>query len=248
GIKFVLERDINDAVNDVREKVASGLRRVPPALLPPVITKVDPDSDPVMTLVLSSKTAGLRTLTEIAEKQVQRAVETVNGVGQVTVSGGRAREIHIVVDIEKLNAYGLSLQQVRDAVAAENVDVPGGTMEQGKNEILLRTRGRVDASQDFNAIVVATRNGTPIRVSDIGYAEDSFERPTSAAWLGTDPAVMMDIVRAVGENTTDVVEGVKVQIDKLRRTLPKGVDITITKDDSKFIYASVASLEEHLLW
>lgn len=248
SVRFVLERDINDAANDVREKVAGALRRVPPGLLPPIITKVDPDSDPVMTLALSSKTVSLRTLTEIASTQVQRAVETVNGVGQVDVSGGRAREIHIVVDIEKLNAYGLSLEQVRSAVAAENVEVPGGTVEQGKGEVLLRTLGRVDAAQDFNDVVIARRDGTVIRVADVGYAEDSFERPRSAAWLNGDPAVMMDIVRAVGENTVDVVEGVKKKVAALQRSLPKGVTLTITRDDSKFIYDSVASLEEHLLW
>ncbi len=97
-----------------------------------------------------------------------RAIQTVNGVGQVSLSGGRAREIHIVVDIEKLNSYGLSIAQVRDAVVAENVEIPGGTVEQGKGQLLLRTLGRIDATEDFNNIVVATKNGTPIRVSDIG--------------------------------------------------------------------------------
>ena len=115
--------------------------RVPPELLPPVITKVDPDSDPVMTVVVSSDAMSLRTLTEIADKQVKRAIETVNGVGQVDLGGGRAREVHIVVDIEKLNSYGLSIQQVRDAVVSENVEIPGGTVEQGKSELLLRTLG-----------------------------------------------------------------------------------------------------------
>ena len=117
-VKFVLERDINDAANDVREKVASAMGRVPPELLTPVITKVDPDSDPVMTILVSSDAMSLRTLTEIADKQVKRAIQTVNGVGQVEIGGGRAREVHIVVDIEKLNSYGLSIQQVRDAVVA----------------------------------------------------------------------------------------------------------------------------------
>ena len=108
-VRFVLERDLNDAVNDVREKVAGAIKSVPPELLPPVITKVDPDADPVMSLMVSSDAMSLRTLTEIADKQVSRAIQTVNGVGQVTIGGGRAREIHIVVDIEKLNSYGLSI-------------------------------------------------------------------------------------------------------------------------------------------
>src|SRR5439155_1004013 len=179
-VKFVLERDINDAASDVREKVAGGLKRVPPQVLPPVIQKVDPDSDPVMTVVVSSGAMSLRTLTEIADKQIKRAIEAVNGVGEVTIGGGRAREVHIVVDLQKLNAYGLAITDVRDAVVAENVETPGGTVEQGKSEVLLRTMGRVDAADQFNHIVIATVNGTPVKVSDIGYAEDSFERPTQA--------------------------------------------------------------------
>jgi hydrophobic/amphiphilic exporter-1 (mainly G- bacteria), HAE1 family len=247
-VRFLLERDTNDAANDVREKVASAIRTAPPTLLPPVITKVDPDADPVMSLIVSSDAMSLRTLTELADKQIARAIQTVNGVGEVSVAGGRAREIHIVVDIEKLNSYGLSISQVRDAIVAENVEIPGGTIEQGKGQLLLRTLGRVDASQDFNTIVIATKDDTPIRVSDIGYAEDSFERPTSAVWLGETPAVMLDIRRAMGENTVAVVEGVKARLATIERSIPSAVKLTVVRDDSRFIYASIASLEEHLLF
>ena len=247
-VRFVLERDLNDAVNDVREKVSSAIKSVPAELLPPVITKVDPDADPVMSLMVSSDAMSLRTLTELADKQVSRSIQTVNGVGQVTIAGSRAREVHIVVDIEKLNSYGLSMTQVRDAVVAENVEIPGGAVEQGKGQLLLRTMGRIDASDDFNGIVVATKNGTPIRVSDLGYAEDSFERPTSSVWYGDKPAVLLDIRRAMGENTVAVIEGVRGRLQSIERTLPKSVKLTIVRDDSKFIYASVASLEEHLIF
>jgi HAE1 family hydrophobic/amphiphilic exporter-1 len=246
-VRFVLERDLNDAANDVREKVAGAIQNAPPELLPPVITKVDPDADPVLSLIVSSDSMSLRTLTEIADKQIGRMIQTVNGVGQVSVGGGRAREIHIVVDIEKLASYGLSMTQVREAVIAENVEIPGGTVEQGKGQLLLRTLGRVDAAQDFNAIVVATKDGTPIRISDIGYAEDSFERPTSAVWLGDTPAVMLDVRRAMGENTVAVIEGVRAKLDTIRQSVPS-VRITVIRDDSRFIYASIASLEEHLIY
>jgi len=247
-VRFVLERDINDASNDVREKVASAIRNAPPALLPPVITKVDPDADPVMSLIVSSNAMGLRTLTELSDKQIARVIQTVNGVGEVSLAGGRAREIHIVVDIEKLNSYGLSMTEVRDAVVAENVEIPGGTVEQGKGQLLLRTLGRVDATQDFNSLVVATKGGTPIRISDIGHAEDSFERPTSAVWMGETPAVMLDIRRAMGENTVAVIEGVRAALQNIQRSLPSSVKVTVVRDDSKFIYASIASLEEHLIF
>jgi len=190
----------------------------------------------------------LRTLTEIADKQISRSIQTVNGVGQVTIAGTRAREIHIVVDIQKLNSYGLSISQVRDAVVAENVEIPGGAVEQGKGQLLLRTLGRIDASPDFNNIVVATVSGTPIRVSDIGYAEDSYERPTSSVWYGDKPAVQLDIRRAMGENTVAVVEGVRSRLPSIQRALPKSVRLTMVRDDSKFIYASISSLEEHLIF
>src|SRR5436190_4581115 len=247
-VRFVLERDLNDAVNDVREKVAGAIKSVPPELLPPVITKVDPDADPVMSLMVSSDAMSLRTLTELADKQSSRSIQTVNGVGQVTIAGSRAREIHIVVDIEKLNSYGLSISQVKDAVVAENVEIPGGAVEQGKGQLLLRTLGRIDATEDFNNIVVATKNGTPIRVADLGYAEDSSERPTSSVWHGDKPAVLLDIRRAMGENTVAVIEGVRARLQTIERTLPKAVTLTVVRDDSKFIYASVASLEEHLIF
>src|SRR3984893_7607599 len=120
-LKFALERDINDASNDVREKVAGAIKVVPPQLLPPVIQKVDPDSDPVLSLALSSNSMSLRSLSEIADKEVKRALQSVDGVGQVDLSGTRAREVHIVVDIEKLNAYGLSIAQVGEAIDKENV-------------------------------------------------------------------------------------------------------------------------------
>ncbi len=247
-VRFVLERDINDAANDVREKVAGAVRNMPPALLPPVITKVDPDADPVMTLIVSAEGMSLRTLTELTDKQIARVIQTVNGVGEVSLSGGRAREIHIVVDIEKLNSYGLSMTQVREALVAENVEIPGGTVEQGKGQLLLRTLGRVDVSEDFNNIVISTANGTPIRVSDIGHAEDTFQRPTTAVWLGKTPAVMLDVRRAMGENTVAVIEGVRAKLDTIKRVLPSSVKLTVIRDDSRFIYASVASLEEHLVF
>ena len=188
----------------------------------------------------------LRTLTELADKQIARGIQTVNGVGEVSLTGGRAREIHIVVDIEKLNSYGLSLTQVREAVVSENVEIPGGTIEQGKGQLLLRTLGRVDASEDFNNIVIATKDGTPIRVADIGRAEDTLQRPTSAVWLGDTPAVMIDIRRAMGENTVAVIEGVRAALDRSSARCRQRVTVTVIRDDSRFIYASVASLEEHL--
>ena len=248
-VRFVLDRDLDDAASSVREKVSGAMRNLPPQVLPPVVQKADPDADPVITLVLSSDSMSLRTLTEIADKQVKRGLESVDGVGQVTLNGGRAREIHIVVDVEKLNSYGLTIDQVRDAVDKENVEIPGGTVEQGKAQLGLRTLGRIDATDQFNNIIVTTVNRTPIRIADIGYAEDATERPTSSNWMDIGhPAVQVDVRRASGENTIAVTEAVKAKLATIERTLPKAATLTLIRDDSRFIYASVASLEEHLIW
>ena len=135
-VKFVLERDINDAAQDVREKVAQAMRDLPPEVQPPIITKVDPDADPVVSFALSG-TLPPQALTEIADKQIRRAIETVDGVGEVTISGGQAREIHVVLDVEKLNAHGLTVDRVRDAIVSENVEVPGGYIPQGDAELFV---------------------------------------------------------------------------------------------------------------
>jgi HAE1 family hydrophobic/amphiphilic exporter-1 len=247
-LRFVLERGIDDAAQDVREKVARAQRNLPPQVEPPVVQKIDPDSEAIITLVASAEGMSLRALTEIADKQIKRALETVDGVGEVSLAGGRAREIHIVMDVEKLNAHGISVNQVREAVQSENVEIPGGTLQQGKAEVLLRTLGRIDATDQFNTIVVATVNGTPIRISDIGYAEDTIEEARTAAWMDGRQAVVLDVRRQSGQNTIKVIEAVKAKLATVRAGLPPSVQVVVTRDDSRFIYASIASLEEHLLW
>jgi hydrophobic/amphiphilic exporter-1 (mainly G- bacteria), HAE1 family len=245
-IKFVLERDINEAAQDVREKVSGAIGRLPPQVEPPVIAKVDPDAQPIFTIALSGP-AGLRALTEIADKRIRRALEAVNGVGEVTVSGGRAREVHVVVDVEKLAAQGLSAGQVRDAIAADNVEVPGGRIDQGDAEVMLRTPGRFETVDQFRQIVVATQGGTPVRVSDIAEVKDTEEESRTSAFLKGDRAVVIDVRRQSGQNTIRVIEDVKQALDELKPHLPKDVTLLYTRDDSRFIYDSIASLEEHLL-
>ncbi len=246
--RFVLEREIDDAAQDVREKVARAMRHLPPQVQPPIIEKVDPDSAPVFTVVASGSDMSLRTLTEVADKQIKRALETVDGVGEVSLAGGRAREIHVTLDIEKLGAYGISVDQVRDAIDSENVEVPGGKLEQGKSELTLRTLGRINATDQFDRIVVATVAGTPITVADVGRVADTEETARTGAWLDGRQAVVLDVRRQSGQNTITVIEAVKKKLQQIRPTLPKGVQLAVTRDDSQFIYASIASLEEHLIW
>jgi HAE1 family hydrophobic/amphiphilic exporter-1 len=124
---FILERDIEGAAQDVREKVAGALRNLPPNILPPVITKSDPDSDPILTMIVSGDN-GLRETTEIADKQIKRILETVDGVGAVNITGARLREIRVFADAEKLNAYNITISQLQKAIQSENIETPAGDM------------------------------------------------------------------------------------------------------------------------
>src|SRR6202521_6063790 len=245
--KFVLERDTEGAAQDVREKVSAAIRLLPPNTLPPTIAKDDPDSDPVLSLLIAGG-KNLRETTEIADKQIKRALETVNGVGEVDLTGGRLRQIRVFADAEKLNGYGITIDQLENAIQNQNVEVPGGTIRRGPSEMGVRTLGRVEAADQFNSIIVADVNGTPVRIKDIGRAEDSYAEPTTWNMLHGKEAVVLDIRRQTGTNTLQVIEAVKAKIQDLKKTLPAGTTVEYIRDNSRFIKASIASLEEHLLF
>ncbi len=247
--RFVLERDLEDAASAVREKVSGAMKNVPPQVLPPIIQKSDPDAAAVLSLALSSKTMSLRALTEIAQIRVKRILESVDGVGEVSINGGQPRELHVVVDIEKLNAHGLSIVDIRDAIQAENVDVPGGVLEQGEWEVGIRTLGRITAAGQFENVIIKTRDGVPLRIADVARVEDTVAKRNSAQFLGDgNPAIQLDIRRASGHNTIAVIAAVKDRLRSIRQGLPKEVSLVLTSDDSGFINGSVESLEEHLIW
>ena len=245
-IRFVLERDINEAAQDVREKVAAAMGNLPPQVHPPVVAKADPEAQPIFTLALGGP-YDLRVLSELADKRIRRALEAVNGVGEVTIAGGRAREVHVTLDVEKLSAYGLSAGRVREAIAADNVEIPGGRIDQGDAEVMLRTPGRLERVDDFGRIVIATNRGTPIRVSDVAEVHDSEEDARTAAFLDGNRAVVIDVRRQSGQNTIRVIGDMRQALDDLRPTLPPNVTLQPIRDESAFIYASIASLEEHLV-
>src|SRR6202521_801428 len=211
--KFNLERNINGAAQDVREKVAAAIHLLPPNIDPPVIVKVDPDQDPVLTMLVGG-TGSLREITEVADKQVRRALETVNGVGAVGLTGGRLRQVRVFADAEKLSAFGITIKQLETAIQKENVEVPGGTVRQGPLELGLRTLGRIESPAQFNDIIVANVNGAPIRVRDVGTVEDSYPENTSWSVLHGKEAVVLSVQRQFGTNTLDVIEGVKAKLDQ----------------------------------
>ena len=245
--KFVLERDTEGAAQDVREKVAAAIKLLPPNIYPPTITKDDPDSDPVLSLLIAGG-GNLRETTEIADKQIKRALETVTGVGEVDLTGGRVRQIRVFADAERLNAYGITINQLENAIQNQNVEVPGGTIRRGPSEMGVRTLGRVEAADEFNDIIVANVNGTSIRIKDVGRSEDTYAEPTTWDMIRGSEAVVLDVRRQTGTNTLQVIEAVKSKVQELKRVLPRGTSIEFIRDNSTFIKASISSLEEHLLF
>jgi HAE1 family hydrophobic/amphiphilic exporter-1 len=248
---FVLERDIEGAAQDIREKVAAAINRLPRDTLPPVITKLDPQSDPIMTLLVSGPMSR-RELTEIADKQVRRAIQTVDGVGSVDLNGGQGRQIRVLLDAQKLTAHNFTVLDVRTALQRENIEAPGGRMITGPQELGLRTLGRVTSAEQFGEIVIGTRGGTPVRIRDVAQVEDGAEelRTWSGLFRKGTPAqdvVSIQVVRQSGSNTVRVADDVRSKLDELRAQLPPGVQLQVVHDISDFIKASVHSLIEHLI-
>lgn len=245
-ITFVLERDISSAVEDVREKVSGAMRRLPPNIQPPVVQKAELDRDPVVNIAIYGNRS-VRELTEVADKQVRRALETVDGVAAIDIGGARNRQINLFLDINKLNAYNLTAQDVQRAVTTENIETPGGRMVTGPLEVGVRTMGRVTSVNEFNDIIIKNVGGAPIRLRDIGYAEDGMAEKRTFGYLRGQPAVTMGIQRQTGTNTVEVVDGVLAKLEQVKHLLPAGVKTELIKEQATYIRASVAALEEHLV-
>ena len=246
NISFVLERDIESATQDVRDKIGAAARYFPKDTLPPVITKADPDAAPVLTLVVS----GSRTpkeLTTIVDKQVKQILETVEDVGAITFIGDRHREIDLLLNADRLNAYGLTVDQVRSAVQRQDVNEPGGSFIAGPAEIDLKTMGRIQNVDDFNRIVLAYRNGSVVTFGDVGRVVDGVQEIRSAGRLDGVPAVSLLIQKQSGTNTVDVVDRVLARVESIKRTLPADIRIQPIRDQSRFIRRSFEDITLHLI-
>jgi HAE1 family hydrophobic/amphiphilic exporter-1 len=243
---FKLDRDIESAAQDVRDRVSAILVDLPVDVRPPVITKQDNDSSPVLTIAVSADRP-LRELTEIADKIVKPQLERSSGVGQVEIVGGLERAINVWVDADRLAAYNLPITAVRSALSRQNADLPGGNVTTNVREQSLRTMGRVVDPKSFGDLVIATRNGAPIRIRDIGYAEDGTKEQRSLSRLNGVPTVTLAIRRQSGANTVAVIEALKTQLERVSAQMPSDVTLDVIRDQSKYIYAALHEINLHLV-
>jgi HAE1 family hydrophobic/amphiphilic exporter-1 len=243
---FELNRDVDSAAQDVRDRVASVLRDLPRDADPPLISKFDTDQSPIMTIALS----GLRSrreLTEMADKIVKVQLERCLGVGEVEILGGLERSINIWIDADRLAAYQIPITAVREAIVRQNANVPGGNVTGPLREHSLRTLGRITDPKAFNDLVVATMNGSPIRIRDLGWSEDGTKEQRSMGRLDGVPTVMMELRRQSGANTTEVIEAVKEKVAQLTTILPSDARLEVTRDQSRYIYDALHEINRHLI-
>ena len=186
-------------------------------------------------------------MTEIAKYRIQEILQTVPGVGAVFLSGGRTRAINVVVDTDHLASYDMSIEDVRQAILRQNLEVPGGIVEQGPRELVLRTLGRIETAEKFNDLIVTNRNGYPIRIRDVGRAEDSIEEPRSLTRLNGENAVSLFIQKQSGTNTVQVSDAVQARLAVLQPGLPPDVHIEVIQDQARFVRNSMDEVKIHLL-
>jgi hydrophobic/amphiphilic exporter-1 (mainly G- bacteria), HAE1 family len=245
-VQFLLSKNGDVGMQEVRDKVNTILSDLPDGTDPPIVDKFDTGSIPVMTIAVSGR-RDFREVTELARRQIKEKLETVDGVGSISLVGGRVRAMNIVLDAENMAGYNLSVDEVRQALLRQNLEVPGGRVDQGSRELVLRTLGRLRTEREFNDLIVTNRNGYPIRVRDVGRAEDSYEEPRSAARLDGASAVSLVVQKQSGVNTVKVVEDVKAKLTQLRAALPPDITTEIIRDQSRFIKKSIEEVKFHLL-
>ena len=245
-ITFDLSRNIDTAAQDVRDRVAGALRNLPREIDPPIVSKFDNDQTPVISFALSGDRP-LRELTEIADKIIKPQIERSIGVGGVTIVGGASRAINVWVDADRLGAYQIPITAVRDAVARQNADVPGGNVTGVATESTLRTMGRIVDPRDFDDLIVAVVDGRPIRVRDVGRAEDGTKEVRSTSLLNGRPTVSLEVRRQSGANTVEVIDGVKARMAALRNDLPRDLQIDVLRDQSRYIRAALHEINVHLV-
>jgi HAE1 family hydrophobic/amphiphilic exporter-1 len=245
-VEFELRRNIDVAAQDVREKVALAIRNLPRDAKAPIIAKFDNDQAPALTVAVAGDRP-LRELTEVADKIVKVQLERSFGVGEVRLVGGLNRAINIWVEADRLAAYQLPITAVRDALVRQNADMPGGNVTAGLRESSLRTIGRVADPKAFDDVVIATVNGAPIRVRDVGRAEDGTAEQRSVARLNGVPSVILEVRRQSGENTVAVIEAAKVSLARLAGQIPPDVRLEVIRDQSRYIYAALHEIKIHLI-
>jgi multidrug efflux pump len=241
--EFELWRDLDIAAQDVRDAVDRAQRQLPLEAEAPVVRKLELGAQPIMWIALTGDERwGEVRLTEYAEQVIRRQLETVRGVGQIIVGGARDYAVRIRLDPDRLAALQVTVLDVITTIQANNVDIPSGRIEGGQREFLIQTRGQFEDAAPFNDLIVAHRNGTPIRLRDVGQALDDVENDRQLARFAGEMTVGLGVVKQAGANTVELAETLRERMATIAETFPAGLAYTIATDDSEYVQESIRDL------
>jgi len=242
-LTFNLDVDVLAAQQDVQSKIARIRRQLPPEVEEPVINRFDPNERPIMSVAMQSDARPMRELTSIADETVAPRLQAIAGVGGINVAGGATRQIRVELDPGAMRSYGIGPPQVVAALQRENQEVPAGRVQQGPTEQLIRVTGRVVTPSAFASVVVAVRQGVPIRLGDVANVVDGTADRRTAALLDNTPALALDILKISGSNTVEVADSVRAATVALEKRLPADVKLRVIRDDSRRIRESLADVQ-----
>ena len=246
-IQFSLDRNIDAAAEDVNAAIAKAAKQLPVNMpTPPTYQKVNPADSPIIFLSMSSPTLPMSDVDNYAENLLAEQISQINGVAQVGVFGAQPYAVRIQVDPNKLAAYGLGIDQVEQAVEAGNVNQPLGTLYGKHQAFVVQATGQLNVAADFRPMIVAYRNGNPVRLQQLGNVLDSVQNDKAAAWVDSTPAVVLAVQRQPGANTVEVVDNIKKLLPQLRKQVPASVKLDVVIDRSLVIRKSVSDVEHTL--
>ena len=246
-IEFQLEVKIDTAGEEARAKIGAIRGDLPRGAEDSIIQKLDINGAPVVSLAVRTDRLSPRELSELADRKIKRRIESIPGVGKVDLVGETEREVKIELNPEKLDSFGMGVDEVVSGLQSENVNTPLGRITSGKNEITLRVSGKPDVATHFGTMIIGQRGGRPITLADVARVVDGTEERRKLALVNGQPAVALDILKQTGANTVEVVERVNKAVDRLRAELPKGTGVEVVRDQSTMIYESFEDLKTSIL-
>jgi multidrug efflux pump len=243
-IEFNLSVDLEDAANDVRDKVSQAVRRLPADVDPPVVSKADADASPIMFLNVQSANRSLLELSATAENVFKERLQTIDGVSSIQIWGEKRYSMRLWIEPDRLAAYQLTPLDIRNALQRENIELPSGSVEGSTTELTVRTRGRLDTPEDFNNLIIKEEPGRLVRFRDVGYAELGPENMRSLLRRDGIPMVGCAIIPQPGSNHIEIVDEIYRRLEQIKRELPEDMLVQVGFDTTKFIRASISEVQE----
>lgn len=239
-LTFSLKRDIDSAAQDVGTAISQAVRRLPGDMPePPTLRKLNPADAPVLILAVASKQVPMQKLDEFADAHIAQRFSTVNGVAQVQVFGSQKYAVRLYVDPNALAKRGLGLDKVVSAIQSANSNLPSGSLQGKARTYTVRSDGKLARAADFNSLVIAYKDGMPVRFADIGRAEDGVENEKIRSWHNGERALILAIYRQPGSNTVEVVTKLREMLPDIQREMPSGASLSVLVDRSEFIRDSI---------